>query len=112
MIRRIEALRYRCLRDVDQEIGPFQVLVGPNASGKSTLLDVPVFLGDLLRDGLETAVRRRAPNHADLFWMAQGDRFELAVELAIPEDRKRRLTNGFSRARYEVAVGNSVAGEL
>lgn len=112
MIRRIEALRYRCLRDVDQEIGPFHVLAGPNASGKSTLLDVPVFLGDLLRNGLEAAVRSRAANHADLFWMARGDRFELAVELGIPEESKQRLGNGLATVRYEVAVGNGAGGEL
>jgi predicted ATPase len=112
MIRRIEALSYRCLRDIDQEIGMFHILVGPNASGKSTLLDAVVFLGDLLRDGLEHAVRSRAPNHADLFWMAQGTRFELAVELEIPESRRQLLPNGYRRARYEIAIGNDAQDEL
>ena len=48
MIRRIEALRYRCLHYVRQDVAPFQILVGPNASGKSTFLDVVRFLGDLV----------------------------------------------------------------
>ena len=34
MIRRIEALNYRCLRYVNQPLQDFHVLVGPNASGK------------------------------------------------------------------------------
>jgi predicted ATPase len=33
MITRIEALGYRCLRYISQPLGPFHVLVGPNASG-------------------------------------------------------------------------------
>jgi len=49
MIARIEALNYKCLRYVSQGLQRFQILVGPNASGKSTLLDVPAFLQDLLK---------------------------------------------------------------
>ena len=36
MIRLIEALNFRCLRYARQPLGPFHVLVGPNASGKTT----------------------------------------------------------------------------
>jgi len=39
-VTRVEALRYRCLRFTRQAVKPFQLLVGPNASGKSTFLDV------------------------------------------------------------------------
>lgn len=46
-IVRVEALGYRCLRYVAQDLGAFQILVGANASGKSTFLDVVGFLGDL-----------------------------------------------------------------
>jgi predicted ATPase len=52
-VTRIEALGYRSLRYVSQPLLPFRVLVGPNASGKSTSLDVIAFLGDLLRVGLD-----------------------------------------------------------
>lgn len=48
MIRLIEALNFRCLRYVKQELGPFHVLVGPNASGKTTFLDVIAFLGRMV----------------------------------------------------------------
>ena len=40
MITLVEALNYRCLRYVHRPLKPFHVLVGPNASGKSTFLDV------------------------------------------------------------------------
>lgn len=119
MISRIEALRYRALRFVSQPVERFQVLVGPNASGKSTFLDVVAFLGDLLVGGLGAAVHgdpklgitQRAPDARHLTWMREGDQFELAVELAIPEERRAALPNGsYPVCRYELAVG--ATGEL
>ncbi|MCP4695166.1 MAG: AAA family ATPase, partial [Desulfobacterales bacterium] len=69
MIRLIEALNYRCLRYIRQEINDFNVLVGPNASGKTTFLDVVSFLGDLASDGkLDGAIQKRTSNFFDLLF--------------------------------------------
>ena len=108
MIRRIQALRYRCLRYVDVSLDRFHVLVGPNASGKSTLFDVIAFLGDLVSTGLEAAVERRTRNFQDLVWGRPKDTlgFELAVEFDIPEPLRSRLPQerDYRVFRYEVAV--------
>ncbi|UCC30241.1 MAG: ATP-binding protein [Phycisphaerales bacterium] len=113
MIACVEALNYRCLRYVRQELGPFQVLVGPNASGKSTFLDVITLLGDLLCNGLVEAIHQRSPDLRALAWMGQNDRIELAVELVIPDERRSKLPqNAYKRARYEVAIGEDPSGEL
>ena len=105
MIRLIEALNFRCLRYVRQPLGPFHVLVGPNASGKTTFLDVVGFLGRLVSDGLEAAVSERTQNFQDLLFGRAGDSFELAVEAVIPEDRKASLKRSFDTIRYEVKIG-------
>lgn len=107
MIVEIEALSYRCLRYVRQPMAPFQVLIGPNASGKSTFLDVVAFLADLVREkeGVFSAVAERAPDVRDLVWMRQGEAFELAVEAAIPEQLQNRKNGAYGRVRYEVRVG-------
>lgn len=108
MIRRIQALNYRCLRYVDVELDRFHVLVGPNASGKSTLFDVIAFLGDLVSAGLESAVEKRTHNFQDLVWgrpdMSLG--FELAVEFDIPEMLRSQLPQDrdYRVFRYEVAI--------
>jgi len=84
MIRLIEALDFRCLRYINQRLNRFLVLVGPNASGKTTFLDVVAFLGQIVSGGLEPAVNERTQNFQDLVWQRSGDSFELAVELDIP----------------------------
>jgi len=107
MIRLIEALNYRCLRYVRQPLEEFQILIGPNASGKTTFLDVVGFLSDLLSKGLDEAITERSTDIHDLFFLRQGDRFELAVELQVPKDRVSRLQEEqpLSFIRYEIAIG-------
>jgi predicted ATPase len=107
MIRLIEALNYRCLRHVRQELGNFHVLVGPNASGKSTFLDVVAFLRILVTDGLDAAIEERTSDFRDLLWHRSGTHFELALDLEIPDQRRELLppARDFTRVRYEVAVG-------
>ena len=106
MISLVEARNYRCLKMLRQPLGPFHVLVGPNASGKTTFLDAVAFLSDLVSDGLEAAVAKRSANFMDLLWGRTGDRFELAVEAPIPEERQIPLESPqHDTIRYEVAVG-------
>ena len=106
MITLVEALNYRCLRYVSRPLGPFHILVGPNASGKTTFLDVVGFLRDLVSEGLDDAVSSRTRNPQDLLFLRQGDRFELALEARIPDELGERTARpDLDTARYEVAVG-------
>ena len=106
MISLVQALNFRCLRYVRQPLNAFHVLVGPNASGKTTFLDVPAFLGHLVSEGLDAAVEERSRNFHDLVWGRKGQRFELAVEATIPEEHQPpRDSPDYDSIRYEVAVG-------
>ena len=106
MIHLIEAINYRCLRNMCQPLKSFLVLVGPNASGKTTFLDVVAFLGQLVSEGVEPAINERTQNFLDLVWQRSGDRFELAVELEIPRERRELLHNSmYDTVRYEVGIG-------
>jgi predicted ATPase len=110
MFTRIQTRFFRCLKSVDQTLGPFRALVGPNASGKTTFLDVIGFLGDLARNRgevLETA-RARSSSFEKLVWMGQGNSFQLAVEAEIPSGVRKLMAEDkqrFTRVRYEVEVG-------
>ena len=106
MITLIEALNYRCLRYVSRPLGSFHVLVGPNASGKTTFLDVVSFLKDVVSEGLDEAISNRTDNPEDLLFRRQGEAFELAIEARIP-GQLRELTAkpDLDTGRYEVAIG-------
>ncbi len=114
MFTKIEALNYKCLRDIRVQLSGFHVLVGANASGKSTFLDVIRFMSDLLRTGLLDSVSKRTSNFRDLFWQRTGTNFELAVETRIPQDLADMLENkAYQYCRYEIAVGTQgESGEL
>ena len=115
MIRRIEALNYRCLRYVSQPLDHFHVLVGPNASGKSTFLDVLGLIRDLLTKEVDDAILTRedliesvgrARRVDELIFNQMADRFELAIELEIPDElRKSKTHDRYQIARYEIAIG-------
>ncbi|MDQ1350580.1 MAG: hypothetical protein QG657_882 [Acidobacteriota bacterium] len=114
MITLIEAKNFRCLRYIRQPLDRFHVLVGPNASGKTTFLDVVAFLGHLVSEGLDAAIYERTQNFRDLTWGREGEGFELAIEVAIPEDRRTLLKDrSFETIRYEVSLKiDSKSGEI
>lgn len=110
MFSRIQTKNFRSLKSVDQALGPFQALVGPNASGKTTFLDVIGFLGDMIhnRGDVRETVLARSASFEKLVWLGHGDAFQLAVEAPIPESVRTRLAEDkqhFSLARYEIEVG-------
>lgn len=110
MISLIETLNFRCLKYISQKLGPFHILVGPNASGKTTFLDSIAFLGKLVSEGLEAAVSERTGNFKDLLWGRSGENFELAIEANIPEELQNKLIlrgkrTNYEKIRYEVSIG-------
>lgn len=115
MLSRIQALNYRCLRYVDRSLLPFQVLIGPNASGKSSFLDVVALLGDYVREGLDNALLQtfqnpvgRATSVDQLIFNQSSPSFELAIELRVPSE----LATQYEFARYEVGFSKQKSGEL
>lgn len=117
MISRVEVLSYKCLRYVSQPLRRFQILVGPNASGKSTFLDALTFVRDLLRQGVEPAVRQRARQLEELLWLRKGNAFELAIDMELPERLTQKLKDpkdalSYSHVRYEVCIGRQQDGSI
>lgn len=115
MFTRIQTRSFRCLKSVDQVLGPFRALVGPNASGKTTFLDVIGFLSDLMRNRGEVlrTVQTRSGSFEKLLWMGQGTSFQLAVEVDIPGVVQEQMApdkQRFTRLRYEVEVGLEEVG--
>ena len=110
MFTRIQTRSFRCLKSVDQTLGWFCALVGPNASGKTTFLDVIALLGDMVKNRGEVfeTINARSSSFEKLVWMGQGHSFQLAVEAAIPENIHTVMSKDklrFTGIRYEVEIG-------
>ena len=88
MITSIQTRNFRSLRMIDQRLGRFQALVGPNASGKTTFLDLLVLLSDMMRfrGDVPEVVRKRSADFTKLLWKGEGSAFQIAVEARIPDE--------------------------
>lgn len=112
MFSRIQTRQFRSLKGVDQALGPMQALVGPNASGKTTFLDVIGLLSDLIRrrGDVRDVVLSRSASFEKLIWQGPGasNAFQLAVEAPIPPTVRERMAEDkkqYSLVRYEVEIG-------
>ena len=107
---RVQVRHYRCLKGVDQSLERFQALVGPNASGKTTFLQIFVFLSDLmlLRGDVPAAVSVRSLDFTELLWKGEGTSFQIAVEAEIPPEIIETMSPDkqiYRGVRYEVEIG-------
>lgn len=120
MFSRIQTRHFRSLKAVDQALGPIQALVGPNASGKTTFLDVIGLLSDLVkqRGDVRAAVFSRSARFDKLIWQGPGasGAFQLAVEAPIPQQVRERMAEDkkqYDIVRYEIEIGmDQVGNEL
>ncbi|AFY57398.1 putative ATPase [Rivularia sp. PCC 7116] len=94
MISRIQAFKYRCFDQLDIKVGDYHVLAGANGTGKSTLLDIPLLLGEILSRGLIPAFLEspaiggspRAQSLQELVHYSKGDYFGFAIEANLPQE--------------------------
>ncbi|MGF1657032.1 MAG: AAA family ATPase [Verrucomicrobiales bacterium] len=110
MITKIEAVNFRCLKNISQVLGGFHVITGPNGSGKSTFLDVPRILAAYAAEGIDAVWDvSRAESLNELLHQGEGSSVQWAVEARIPESIRKSQANGkespFHFVRYEVEIG-------
>lgn len=106
MITRIEAKNFRCLKYIDQSLNNFHVLIGSNASGKTTFLDIVQFIADIVKLGIDDAIFNRASNFNDLTFSSSGGNIEFAIEVKLPEYISNKLPQkDFDTIRYEISIG-------
>jgi predicted ATPase len=99
MIQLLQAKNFRMLRSNSVALQPYQVLVGQNATGKSTFLGALQFISDVVKHGVRYPVELNAANFYDLCF-DPSEPLSLAVELSLPEaDTLER------RLRYEIQIG-------
>ncbi len=55
-IKRLYVKNFKSFKELDVELGKFNVLIGPNASGKSNFVHIFKFLRDIAKHGIDNAV--------------------------------------------------------
>lgn len=89
-LMRLAVKNFRSLKDVSLKLGALNVLVGPNAAGKSNVLDVMAFLGDTVRGDLGPAIASRGGWSRVMFRGKTGERqVSIRVEAAVTRNSSR-----------------------
>lgn len=102
MISRIQVKNYRSLKYIDISLKEFNVFIGPNASGKSTLLEAINFVGTIVSKDFETVVEN-IDDFNSITWKGLGGSICFALEAAIPDTMR---TGNYDTVRYEIEIGN------
>lgn len=122
MITQIEIDGFKTFKDFKVELAPFQVIVGPNASGKSNLFDALHLLSRLADADLLSAFQELRGDAGELFTKLPGGgttkRIRMAVEMLV--DRRirdggefeligeaalrKKVTLKYTRLRYELEI--------
>jgi predicted ATPase len=117
MIKLIETSNFKSLKYISRPLSNFHVLVGANATGKSTFMDVLKFLSDIVNYGIDHAILERGSHFEELTFAGKGEDIEIAIEASIPSHLKEKFQGkGIETIRYEIKVGlleeeNAIKGE-
>jgi predicted ATPase len=90
-VSRLKLTNWKNFSNVDVQLAQRTFIVGPNASGKSNLLDVLRFLRDVAREGggLQEAVRLRGGLSKIRCLFARAPRTDVEIEIEICETDKK-----------------------
>lgn len=98
----MEVHGYKSLKGVAFDLASVRILIGPNAAGKSNLIDALRLLSEAVKSDMETAVSRRGGMGTVAFLGSQDKTFELVLEYFVPDPAAPRSR---SDMRYRLLVG-------
>ena len=91
MIQFVRLAGYKSIRDQTLELGPLNVLIGPNASGKTNFIDALNLLSEASQVSLGKAVNRRG-GLSPLLWAGSSPPYAALGERRPPEERAGKIT--------------------
>lgn len=101
---RLEIEGFGPIRKAGVALRELQVLVGANATGKSTFLDALAFLADTMARGVREALRTRHIRQIrEITWCGEEEWFQFALSFSLPKALRPRA--GMKIARYEIRFG-------
>jgi predicted ATPase len=85
MIQKFKIKNYKSLRNVEIDLNKFNVLIGPNASGKSNLLDCLAFISEIAQGRVDEGISKRGGYEHVVFG---GERRNIELSIKFPLDNK------------------------
>ncbi|QOC92169.1 AAA family ATPase [Micromonospora craniellae] len=108
-IRRVRIENYKSIGHCDVTLGPFSVLLGLNAAGKSNFLDALRFVRDAVTYGVSRSVETRGGLHELLRRTPEPtDHATIALELSVPSPNPG---DALWHACYELTISHPDARE-
>jgi len=113
MLTRIEIDGFKMFKDFKVDLAPFQVIVGPNSSGKSNFFDALQLLSRLAETDLYSAcLGARGGDTGELFTRypdgSSSNHIKFAVEMLVDrqvvDDFGRKANLQYNRLRYELEI--------
>jgi len=83
VIKKLRVKNFKSFKDVEVELGKFNVVIGANASGKSNFVQIFKFLRDIVKEGLENAISYQGGIEY-LRNILLGDNEDLYLEVVVP----------------------------
>jgi len=102
MIRSIRFERFKSMERQKLDLGALTILIGPNAAGKSNVLDGFRLMSEAVRADMETAVTRRGGIDSLVFKGSTSQSFVIELEYFVPDPG---APNSRSDMHYRVEVG-------
>ena len=106
MIKRLRVRNYLRLKDIDLELGGRNVLVGPNMSGKSNLIDCFRFLTTMVSSGVNKAFLDRG-GFQEIIWKGGN---ESRISIALIADAPVEASEGKKVYDYNISIVGSATG--
>ncbi len=82
MIKKLKIKNYKSLKNVELELDKFNVLIGPNASGKSNLLDCLAFISEIAKGDIDGSLRGRGGYERVVFG-GEKENIELSLDFIL-----------------------------
>lgn len=105
MIEKLRLERFKNFQDAELILGPFTLLVGSNASGKSNLREAFRFLQGMTRGDRLTEVWRKIRGGAREIAFCGASTFALAVDFTMKDEQAER------KATYRIEVDPGIDGK-
>ncbi len=82
MIKKLKVKNYKSLKNVERDLDKFNVLIGPNASGKTNLLDCLAFISEFAQGNVDGSLIGRG-GYEHVVFSGEKENIELFIDFVL-----------------------------